>query len=129
MAVITKSNENQPVHTIRQQQKSLMSHYFNTINQEWPDCLWMPRQCSCWVLLQANHLLCLDIHRLPSVYALIRLELKKMGDLCLPEAPNETLLCLAAGTQKLSNLRWLLLERLLSPERCWLNGWGKALCS
>lgn len=33
MAVITKSNENQPAHTIKQQQKSLMSHYFNTINQ------------------------------------------------------------------------------------------------
>lgn len=47
---------------------------------------------------------------------------KETRDLCLPEAQKETLLCLAAGTQKLSNLRWLLLERLLSSERSWLNG-------
>lgn len=61
---------------------------------------------------------------------------KEMRDSCLPEAhkknrkKTKTLLCLVVGTRTLSNLRWLLLDRLLSSEKSWLNGWGEVdLCS
>lgn len=60
-----------------------------------------------------------------------------MRNSCLPGAAGKknknkknNPVSLAAGTRKLSNLRCLLLDRLLSSKRSWLNGWGDVdLCS